>query len=89
MTSIQPQDDPLLAIHVAVEGIFREFFRDDSLVIAAETSAKDIDGWDSFAHMTLIVSIEKKFGIKFKLAELHEVQNVGDILALVNAKTAK
>jgi acyl carrier protein len=89
MTSIQPQDNPLLAIHVAVEGIFREFFRDDSLVITAETSAKDIDGWDSLAHITLIVTIEKKFGIKFRLAELHEVQNIGDILKLVNAKTAK
>jgi acyl carrier protein len=89
MSSIQPQDAPLLAIHIAVEGIFREFFRDDSLVISGETSAKDIEGWDSLAHITLIVAIEKKFGIKFKLAELHEVQNVGDILALVNAKTAK
>ncbi len=89
MSSIQPQDASLLAIHIAVEGIFREFFGDDSLVMTAETSAKDIEGWDSLAHITLIVAIEKKFGIKFKLAELHEVQNVGDILALVNAKTAK
>jgi acyl carrier protein len=89
MTSIQPQDNSLVAINVAVEGIFRDYFRDDSLVITAETSAKDIEGWDSLAHMTLIVTIEKTFGIKFRLAELHEVQNVGDILKLVNAKTAK
>ncbi len=89
MTSSQPQDSPLAAIHVAVEGIFRDFFRDDSLVISAETNAKDIEGWDSLAHISLIVAIEKKFGVKFKLAELHEVQNVGDILSLVNIKTGK
>jgi acyl carrier protein len=89
MTSIQPQETPLAAIQVAIEGIFRDFFRDDSLVITSETSAKDIEGWDSLAHITLIVTIEKKFGIKFKLAELHEVRNVGDILTLINAKTGK
>jgi acyl carrier protein len=89
MTSIQPQDDPLVELHVVVEGIFRDLFRDNSLVIHTATSAKDIEGWDSLAHITLIVAIEKKFGIKFKLAELHELRNVGDILALVKTKTGK
>ncbi|BCO26252.1 hypothetical protein MIZ03_1132 [Rhodoferax lithotrophicus] len=89
MATIQPQDDPRGDIHLVVEGIFRELFRDKSLVIHTETSAKDIEGWDSLAHITLIVAIEKKFGIKFKLAELQDVRNVGDILALVKTKTGK
>ena len=89
MASIQPQDDPRAEIHLVVEGIFRDLFRDESLAIHAETSAKDIEGWDSLAHITLIVAIEKKFGIKFKLAELQELCNVGDILALVKTKTGK
>jgi len=89
MASIQPQDDPRGGIHQVVESIFRDLFRDKSLVIQTDTSAKDIKGWDSFAHITLIVDIEKKFGIKFKLAELQEIRNVGDILALVLTKTRK
>lgn len=89
MASIQPQDDPVGEIHRVVQGIFRDLFRSESLAIHAETSAKDIEGWDSLAHITLIVAIEKKFGIKFKLAELQEVRNVGDILALVKTKTGK
>jgi acyl carrier protein len=89
MTSIQPQDDPRGQIHRIVEGLFQDIFQDKGLVIHAETNAKDIEGWDSLAHITLIVAIEKKFGIKFKLAELQEVQNVGDILALVKAKAGK
>ena len=72
-----------------LESIFRDLFRDESLVIHTEMSAKDIEGWDSLAHITLIVAIEKKFGIKFKLAELHEVRNVGDILVLIEAKIGK
>lgn len=89
MASIQPQDDPRVDIHRVVEGVFRNIFRDESLVIQAETSAKNIEGWDSLAHITLIVAIEKKFGIKFKLAELQELGNVGDILALIVTKTGK
>jgi len=89
MASIQPQDDPRVEIHRVVEGIFRDLFRAESLAIHTETSAKDIEGWDSLAHITLIVAIEKKFGIKFKLAELQEIRNVGDILALVKTKTGK
>jgi len=89
MASTQPQDDPVGEIHRVVQGIFRDLFRSESLAIHAETSAKDIEGWDSLAHITLIVAIEKKFGIKFKLAELQEVRNVGDILALVKTKTGK
>lgn len=89
MTSIQLQDDPRGGIHRDVEGIFRDLFRDNSLAIHMETSAKDIEGWDSLAHITLIVAIEKKFGIKFKLAELQELRNVGDILACVKTKMEK
>ena len=89
MASIQPQDDSLAEIHRVAEGIFQDLFRDKRLAINAETSAKDIEGWDSLAHITLIVAIEKKFGIKFKLAELQEIRNVGDILALVKTKTGK
>jgi len=89
MANIQPQDDPWVEIHRVVEGVFRDLFRDKSLTIHTETSAKDIEGWDSLAHITLIVAIEKKFGIKFKLAELQELSNVGDILALVKIKTEK
>jgi acyl carrier protein len=89
MASIQPHDEPRVDIHRVVEGIFRDIFQDKSLSIHTETSAKDIEGWDSLAHITLIVAIEKKFGIKFKLAELQEIRNVGDILALVKTKSGK
>ncbi len=89
MGNIQPQNDSLVDIHRVVEGIFRDFFRDEGLEIQSDTTAKDIEGWDSLAHITLIVAIEKKFGIKFKLAELHDVRNVGDILTLVKTKTGK
>jgi acyl carrier protein len=66
--------------------IFRNVFDDDDLVINASTTAQDIDGWDSLAHIRLIVAIEKFFGIRFSAAEISDVENVGQMVVLILSK---
>ena len=51
-------------------------------------TANDIDGWDSLAHVNLIVAIEAKFNIRFSQKELLTFRNVGDLLSSIRAKTA-
>jgi acyl carrier protein len=48
--------------------------------------AKDVDGWDSLAHMALIVEIENAFQIKFKLKDLNKMKNVGSMIDIIMAK---
>jgi acyl carrier protein len=69
--------------------IFREVFDDDALVITEETTAKDVPGWDSFMHINLIVACEKFFRVKFKTAEIESLQNVGSLIAVIEAKLSK
>jgi len=59
---------------------FREVFNDPTLVVTPETTAKDVDGWDSFSHVNLIVAVELSFGIKFSQRELLTFRKVGDLL---------
>ena len=66
--------------------IFQDIFDDDELVITAETSAKDIEDWDSFAQIRLIAAMEKEFKIKFILSELQALKNVGEMAELILAK---
>lgn len=54
--------------------------------ISDELSAKDVDGWDSLTHMTIISEIEKAFGITFKLKELYKMKNIGDMIDLIIPK---
>ncbi len=54
--------------------------------ISDELSAKDVDGWDSLTHMTIISEIEKAFGITFKLKELYKMKNIGDMIDLIILK---
>ena len=72
----------------AVQNIFRDNFDDDSLVLTRETTADDIEDWDSLEQINLLTAIEKKFGLKFGLADVRDLQNVGDLLDLIERMTA-
>ncbi|MBO6133098.1 MAG: acyl carrier protein [Lachnospiraceae bacterium] len=68
--------------------IFREEFDDESLVIVDETNAGDIEDWDSLAHVELVLSMEKEFGLKFNIKEVGELANVGEMADLIMRKLA-
>ena len=69
-----------------LNGIFQEVFKDDDIEIKPETTANDVDGWDSFSHVTLIVAIETRFNIKFSLKETMSFKNVGDMMKCIERK---
>lgn len=66
--------------------VFCKVFKDDSIAISEDTTAKDIEKWDSLTHLILISSTENEFGIKFKLKELISMKNVGDFLRSIESK---
>ena len=47
--------------------------------IGRETSAEDVDGWDSISHATIIMAIEKQFGIRFPNEDIYTLANVGEL----------
>ena len=71
------------AVLEAVQEIFRDNFDDDTLVITRDACADDIEDWDSLEQINLLTAIEKKFQIKFKLADVRGLKDVGDLLDLV------
>jgi acyl carrier protein len=66
--------------------VFREVFDDDELEITRQTTAEDVEGWNSLMHVTLIVNVEKEFGVKFLSSEVASLQNVGELIDLINAR---
>jgi len=69
-----------------VQDIFRDIFEDNDLVINSETTADDIDEWDSLNHINIVASIEKKFSVSFALGELEDLKNVGEFIKLLEKK---
>jgi len=70
-------------IFTAVQDIFRTVFDDDSIALTREMTADDIEDWDSLEQINLLVAIEKRFNIKFQLADVKDLPNVGAMLDLV------
>jgi len=66
--------------------IFQNVFDDDDLIITNFTTAKDINGWDSLAHIRLIVAIEKSFQIRFSENEISKLEKVGEMVDLIILK---
>jgi acyl carrier protein len=69
-----------------VEEIFREELELDDLVLTDETTADDVEEWDSLSHVQLVVALEKGFGIKFTSREILSWDNVGDLVDCIAGK---
>ncbi len=63
--------------------IFQDVFDDDEIVLTNDTTADDIEDWDSLEQINLLVAIEKQFKIKFQLADVSGLENVGAMVDLV------
>jgi acyl carrier protein len=74
-------------IYERLTQIFLDVFDEDSIEISPDLSAKDVDGWDSLSHIRLLLTIEKAFKIKFSTSEIGKLENVGNLVALIQART--
>ena len=72
----------------AIQEVIRGVFKDSSIQINDNTTANDIDGWDSLTHLQIITELEKHFSIKFTLSELIGLDTVGDIDREIQKKIA-
>lgn len=70
-------------VFVRLNAVFQDVFDDDSITVRDETTASDIEDWDSLEHINLMVSIEKAFGMRFSMAEVTGLKNVGEMVDVI------
>jgi acyl carrier protein len=73
-------------IYARLSEIFESVFDDDSIQITPALTAKDVDGWDSLAHIRLMLTVERSFKVKFSTTEIGKLENVGGLVTLIKEK---
>ena len=66
--------------------IFIEILDNNDLVINENTTANDVEEWDSLNHIQLVVAIEKYFKIRFTSKEIISWNNVGEMVNCIKNK---
>jgi acyl carrier protein len=66
-----------------LQDVFRAELDDEDLVIAPDTSQKNLKAWDSLAHIRLVSGIESEFDIQFSLAEIEQTHSVRQFVQLI------
>ncbi|SHL50118.1 acyl carrier protein [Bradyrhizobium lablabi] len=70
-----------------LQDVFRAELDDEDLVIAPDTSQKNLKAWDSLAHIRLVSGIESEFDIQFSLAEIEQTSSVRQFVQLVEERS--
>jgi acyl carrier protein len=50
--------------------------------------AREVPGWDSLRHLSIIAAVERDFGIRLKSLEVMRLKNIGELQALIDRKVA-
>jgi acyl carrier protein len=72
-------------INQKLKQIFCEVFGRD-IELSLETTAAEVEGWDSLTHITLISAVEEAFGMNFTMAEILEMKNVGEMIEIIKSR---
>lgn len=63
--------------------VFQEVFDDEIIKVNDSTTSEDIDDWDSFEHINLIVAVEEEFAIKIPMGKVVTMKNVGEMVDII------
>jgi len=74
-------------IYETLTGIFHDVFMREDIVLSPELTARQVQGWDSFKQIEIIMASEEQWKIKFTTRELDSLRSVGDLVHVITTKT--
>lgn len=73
-------------VFTKLDEVFQDVFDNEEIRVSDETTAEDIEDWDSLEHIGLIVAVEHAFGIKFGMGQVTKMKNVGEMADIILEK---
>ena len=75
-------------IYTELTDIFHDVFMRDDIVLRGDLTSDNVEGWDSFKMIEIIMGVEERFQIKFSTKELDNMTNVGDLVRVIAVKSS-
>ncbi len=75
-------------IYERLTELFHDVFMRDDIVLTAALSAKDVEGWDSFKMIEIIIGVEERFSVKLNTRDVDSLKCVGDLVSVIERKLA-
>ena len=69
-----------------INDVFIDVLDNKNIIINLNTTANDVEDWDSLNHIQLVVAIEKRFNIRFKSSEIRNWNNVDEMIESILTK---
>ncbi len=73
-------------IIIGIIKVLEENLKLKNLEIKREMQAYDFEGWDSLAHIGIIISLEEEFKLRFSISEISNLKNIGELIDLIKKK---
>ena len=70
-------------VYVRLNEVFRDVLDDETIELNDQTVADDVDGWDSFEHINLVVAVEEEFSFKIPMGKVVTMKNVGEMVDII------
>lgn len=69
-----------------VKSVFEDILDEIEVDLVEETTAEDVEEWDSLTHIQIITEIEKQFSVRFSTRDIEGLKNIGDMVNLIASK---
>ena len=74
------------SIRAQLQSVFQKVFANPSMQITDEMAAADVKGWDSVAHIDLVLAVEEAFDVEFSTTDIGKMRNIGDLIRLIEKR---
>ena len=62
-----------------IEKVAREVFGRNDLSLKPESTAQEVDGWDSLGHINFMLGLESEFGVRLRPAKTARLKDIGKL----------
>jgi acyl carrier protein len=63
--------------------VVRDQLDDDGVQLSVQTVSSDIEGWDSLAHVRILIAVEQAFGMRLTTTQIASIESVGELIDII------